>query len=105
MGGPPLFGEDHRFGDYHDAVAGPGNGDLNGTVTVNQSTNHNLNMNGDHHQHRGRLTKSQSQPSLSEMLAMNVSPEQFEQFQAMKKGQNARYEPTITDAIQEDGVF
>merc|ERR1712154_737946 len=47
--GQPLFGEDHRFGDYHDAHPVPGNDNLNGTVTVNESTDHNLNMNGDHH--------------------------------------------------------
>lgn len=61
---------------------------------------------GGHQQPKMPLTKSHSQPSLSEMLAMNRDPLLFEQFQAMNQEQKRQSVAEI-DVIDEvrDTVF
>ena len=105
---PPLTLDAQRQSNgYHHGQSGNGNRNINDRRHSGDGHGHSGNGD-DYGTPRVPLTKSHSQPSLSEMLAMNVGPEQFEQFQALsleQKRQSARYEPTLTDAIEEHGGF
>jgi len=107
---PPMFMDgDHGVGHDHGVPTQPPFGIYD---------DHQHSPSGDGHHHHGNhhgghkmmpLTKSHSQPSLSEMLAMNRNPELLEQFQAMnqeQKRQSAPFGPTVTIAEEAaDTVF